>query len=166
MTVRSRGRSGAAAVPEFGEAVAGETYHLRPGSYGIVWMESSDRVALVATPRGLFLPGGGQDEDESLEATLRREAREECGLEVEVERLLGIADELTFVPEERRYCRKRCSFFRARVILEDPGAAIEPDHTLQWLDATAALHRLTHGSQRWAIALALREPRPEGRNAV
>lgn len=142
-------------VPEFGVVAPGETYHLRPGSYGIVRALEGERIALVVTPRGLFLPGGGQDRGESLESTLRRESREECGLEVEVEELVGVADEMTFVPEERRYCRKRCSFFRARAVAAVPGGGVEPDHCLSWLTATEALRRLTHGSQRWALELAI-----------
>lgn len=150
------GAGEAVVVPEFGVVVPGETYHLRPGSYGIVRASEGERIALVVTPRGLFLPGGGQDRGESLESTLRREAREECGLEIEVEGWVGVADEMTLVPEEGRYCRKRCSFFRARAVAAVPGGGVEPDHSLSWLTATEALRRLTHGSQRWALELAIR----------
>ena len=50
-----------------------------------------DNKLLVVHQRGTdiwALPGGGLDEDESLEAGVRRELREELGIEVKVGRLL------------------------------------------------------------------------------
>ena len=58
---------------------------------------SGDKVALVVfqTPElgdHFELPSGGLEEGESLQEGIRRECREEIGCEVEVGRLLGVAE--------------------------------------------------------------------------
>ena len=65
---------------------------LRPVTLGVrVLMEKDGRVVLVwHTYEGLgYLPGGGVKRKETLEAALRREAREELGAELGQLRLLG-----------------------------------------------------------------------------
>lgn len=65
---------------------------LRPVTLGVrVLMEKDGRVVLVwHTYEGLgYLPGGGVEREETLEAALRREAREELGAELGQLRLLG-----------------------------------------------------------------------------
>lgn len=66
-------------IPEFGVAVPGADYNLRPGGYIIV-RNSQGEVAVISTPQGPFLPGGGQDDGESPAQAAVREASEECGL--------------------------------------------------------------------------------------
>ena len=79
-------------IPEFGRPEPGQDYALRPGAYAVI---SGPRgFAFVRTPGGLFLPGGGVDEGESLEQALVREVLEGCGLRVTVGALIGTADEL------------------------------------------------------------------------
>ena len=140
-------------IPEFGVAVAGADYQLRPGGY-LVLRDARGEVAVVSTPRGFFLPGGGQEDGEIPESAAVREAEEECGLCVRVTGLLGRADELVFAPEEGRYYRKRCTFFSAELVWCGPGW--EADHELMWRREAAAALRLSHQSQRWAVSLARR----------
>ena len=139
-------------IPEFGQSTAGIRYTLRPGGYGIV-RDAAARIAVVATPLGLFLPGGGQEQGESPEAALVREAREESGLDVRVLHPVGIADELVFSASERTYFRKRCTFFTAAAESEAIHRC-EPDHQLRWLPVADAITQLTHESQRWAVRTA------------
>lgn len=47
-------------IPEFGLAVAGRTYVLRPGSYGVI-RNGVGSIAVVFTPQGIFLPGGARN---------------------------------------------------------------------------------------------------------
>ena len=64
--------------PEFGTRKPGVSYVPRPGSYAIVF-DTDGRVALLETPRGHYLPGGGIDFGESPLQALVREVSEECG---------------------------------------------------------------------------------------
>ncbi len=143
----------AAVIPEFGLPVAGAAYVLRPGGYAVIFGDGG-RVAAVATPLGLFLPGGGQDGGESPGDAAVREVEEECGLRVVLGPVVGVADELVYAAAERRHYRKRCTFFLAEAVGR-PGAG-EPDHELVWLRPEHAVATLPHGSQRWAVAEACR----------
>jgi 8-oxo-dGTP diphosphatase len=140
-------------IPEFGEAVPGADYLLRPGGYVIV-RNARGEIALISTPQGFFLPGGGQDGSEAAAPAAVREAAEECGLNVELTGLLGTADELVFAAREGKYYRKRCVFFSARLV--GRGAGGEVDHQLFWVRAEEAALRLRHQSQVWAVTEASR----------
>lgn len=138
----------------FGPREPSIDYVPRPGGYAVVF-RGADEVAVVETPSGVYLPGGGQDAGEAPEDAARREAVEECGLIVAIELAVGCADEFVFCTSRRVHYRKVCSFFTARVVAED-GEAVEDDHRLLWLTAEDALRTLSHGSQRWAVGEAVR----------
>ena len=48
---------------EFGEILPGVQYVDRPGGYGFL-RDARGSLAVVETPAGLFLPGGGADPEE------------------------------------------------------------------------------------------------------
>jgi len=138
-------------ILEFGDAIPDADYVLRPGGYLVV-RNSRDEIAVVSTPQGCFLPGGGLANQESAAQAAIREAVEECGLRVKIVDELGRADELVFAVEENTYYRKRCTFFTADVIaVEQDG---EADHELVWLTGEEAIVRLLHKSQAWAVTEA------------
>jgi 8-oxo-dGTP diphosphatase len=139
--------------PEFGEAIAGVDYLLRPGGYIIV-QNSLGKIAVVSTPQGFFLPGGGQDGFETPAEAAVREANEECGLQVQLTGPLVTADELVSAAAEGKYYRKRCAFFSAELIGHNESA--EADHKLVWMTAEEATTQLRHQSQRWAVSAASR----------
>src|SRR5690348_13531588 len=95
-------------IPEFGSHVVGADYIIRPGGYAVVSNETGE-IAVVRTPKGYFLPGGGQEPAETLEQAAVRETLEECGLQVEITGSLGTANELVFKASQDAYYRKRCA---------------------------------------------------------
>lgn len=140
-------------ILEFGTCEPGVDYRLRPGSYGVL-RDEFGRVAVIATPVGDFLPGGGQESGESPEETLVREVREECGFAVRIGARLGMADELFFARWSKTHYRKRGTFFTG-THESGPRTPTDPGHDLQWCAPREALARLTHESHRWAVERAL-----------
>ena len=138
-------------IPEFGVREGGIEYRLRPGGY-VVLRSDAGEVAVIRTPKGLFLPGGGLEHGEAAEEAAVRETLEETGLRVRLGPLVGIADELVFGAAERAFFRKRCSFFHATG--PTPAGPPPRDHDVLWLDPRDAALRLSHGSQQWAVRRA------------
>jgi len=137
-------------IRSFGKPSPGARYVLRPGGYVVAHDPGAvGAIAVVETPAGCFLPGGGQEAGESAEEAAVRETREECGLAVRLTGPIGTADELVFAAGEATHFQKRCSFFRAEVVRRDDGG--EADHRLVWMAPEEAAVRLQHGSQRWAV---------------
>jgi 8-oxo-dGTP diphosphatase len=69
-------------MPVFGTRVDGCPYIVRPGAYAVV-RNASGYFAVIRTPRGSYLPGGGVETNETPGETIKREAREEAGLILE-----------------------------------------------------------------------------------
>lgn len=147
------------AIREFGRTQMGANDVLRPGGYAVI-VDEAGAVAIVKTPSGFMLPGGGQESGESPELAVLREAREECGLTIALDRCLGVADELVFAIDERTHYRKRCTFFLATLV--EYGGECEPDHDLHWFPSADAACALVHESQRWAVAQAGAQLRMRG----
>lgn len=134
-------------VPEFGIKEAGIDYINRPCAYGI--LIDSGKVGLVKTHRGYFLPGGGARDRESLVECLRRELREECGIEgIDFSEVCKGMQYVHALGEG--YFQKIESFFSVPdyTIV---GNASEADHDLQWLDYAAATNSLHELCQQWAV---------------
>jgi 8-oxo-dGTP pyrophosphatase MutT (NUDIX family) len=138
-----------ASVPVFGVPPAAVAAIVRPSAYGIV-TDAQGRVAVVHTPVGLSLPGGGSDEAEPPEVTVVRETREECGLDIRLGTWRRAAVEHVFSTAERAQFEKRNIFCDATVVGE-PGESSEPDHVLEWVSAGEAAARLVPASHRWAV---------------
>jgi 8-oxo-dGTP pyrophosphatase MutT (NUDIX family) len=137
-------------VPVFGASPTGVFEIVRPSAYGII-ADSQGRLAVVHTPLGLSLPGGGSDEAESPEATVVREAREECALDIQVGRWRRTAIEHVFSMGEQAQFEKRNTFCDAAV-LGAAGEPSEPDHLLEWMSAAQAAALLVPASHRWAVS--------------
>ena len=68
-------------APVFGVRTPDDSWVIRPSAYGVV-QDERGWIAIVRTPEGIFLPGGGQEPGESPEEAVCREVLEECGLAI------------------------------------------------------------------------------------
>ena len=127
----------------------GPVWHPRPSAYALV-PDPAGRLAIMRTPLGHFLPGGGSDPAETPEDTVVREAREEGGLVVRPGGRVGRAIEFVYSVREARHFEKRCTFLRATITGTDV-PRVEADHELRWVDVDAALRCLTPPTHRWAV---------------
>jgi 8-oxo-dGTP diphosphatase len=134
-------------VPEFGEREPGRSYRLRHAVYAVIRGDDG-RIATVRTRRGLLLPGGGIEGDETPEQGLEREVREECARAVAIEGRLG---------EAVQWFRARGGWFEGRHVFYAARFASEPtgkgEHELIWLEPERAVERFVHASHAWAIGL-------------
>jgi 8-oxo-dGTP pyrophosphatase MutT (NUDIX family) len=136
-------------VPVFGAPPTAAFPIVRPSAYGII-ADAQGRLAVVHTPTGLSLPGGGSDESEAPGATVVRESREECGLDIRVGPWRRTAIEHVFSTAERVQFEKHNTFCDATV-LSATGEPSEPDHLLEWMSAGQAAALLVPASHRWAV---------------
>ena len=141
------------AVPRFGTPPPGTCVVVRPSAYALV-TDGRGWLAVVRTPRGLYLPGGGLEPGERAADAAAREAREECGLVVRVGEWATRAVEFVHAVAEGTHYEKRCTFIDARV--RGPAVrAAEPDHALVWLPPGEAAARLSAAGHRWAVTVWL-----------
>ena len=135
-------------IPQFGTRPPDREAVARPSAYAIL-RDAGGRIAVVRTPEGVFLPGGGLEADESPDQAVVREVAEECGLVVTVQRRLGTADQWLFSQAESVHYEIRSTFFEGHIV--GPTPAVEPDTILDWLAPEAAARDLTRESHRWAV---------------
>jgi 8-oxo-dGTP diphosphatase len=139
---------------EFGVPIPNVTYLERPGAYAVIRNLASE-VAIIHTPRGYFLPGGGVDAGEDFATALRREIFEETGLGVEISREIGVAAQYLTSAREGIYYKKVGHFFLAD-FAERLSETFEAEHELSWMSFEKASHTLNHQFQVWALEQAQR----------
>lgn len=108
---------------------------------------SEDKLAVVCTSSGCFLPGGGVETGESLEIALQREIVEETGLLIQNIRLICNASE--YVDARDGHFNKIGCFFAAESVAKTEST--ENNHELLWLTPAEAQNSLAHESHRWAV---------------
>jgi len=139
---------------QFGEQIDGWIYAERPGAYAIIREPVGPRLLIVETPFGLYLPGGGLEPDEAIEACLRREVLEETGYDIAVGQEIARAAQYRISNRKSAAFNKLCQFFLAE-IRGDPMQPSEADHVTLWLEPEEARERLREEASRWAIVQAL-----------
>jgi 8-oxo-dGTP diphosphatase len=137
-------------VPVFGSPDSRFPHLVRRSAYALI-VGQSDRLAIVHTSKGSYLPGGGMMDFESPEAAICREAREECGLAIVPRSWRRVAIDHIISASEATHFEKRSTFCDATVRGPAVGPC-EPDHRLAWMSAEDALRVLTPPSHRWAVA--------------
>ncbi len=97
-------------------SVPSETMVFRPSVYGVVLLE--DRL-LVVTSRGagaLCFPGGGVELGEPIEDALRREVREETGIEVEIEGFLHFMEHFFYYDPLDQAYHSFMAYYQCRAV--------------------------------------------------
>jgi 8-oxo-dGTP pyrophosphatase MutT (NUDIX family) len=96
-----------------------------------VILDDAGRVLLVKHSygeRNWQIPGGGGESGESAEETARREAREEVGIDLDIDRLVGVYWEL---PDDHHFV------FRARALGEPQVTDLDEITELGWFSPDA-----------------------------
>jgi 8-oxo-dGTP diphosphatase len=135
-------------TPVFGTRREGQVYIRRPSAYALVRNLAGD-WAVVRTPHGCFLPGGGMEPEETPQQTVIREAREECGFILKPSATTARAIQFSYSIQERKYFEKTCEFMDAELV--NTVAPTEQDHELLWLTLDQALDVLFHESHRCRV---------------
>ena len=134
---------------EFGKQVRGVSYIDRPGAYAIIH-DASKALALVRTPQGYLLPGGGVEPNENFEAALEREIVEELGYQSRIGEKLCAAVQYLYSDAEHEYFKKVGHFFRA-TLMEKVCEPTEIEHELVWCPPHESLRMLAQEFQAWAV---------------
>ena len=122
---------------------------IRPSAYGII-EDGQGRLAVVHTPQGTFLPGGGIDAGETPEEAIKREILEECGLIVRLGLWTRRAVQFAYLVSARTHFEKRSLFIEG--VVEGSGASgSEADHELVWVEPATTVRILSHQSHCWAV---------------
>ena len=136
-------------MKQFGDFKKENNYTPRIGAYGII-TNSDGLVACLTTSNGTFLPGGGQDENETLVQTLEREVLEETGYSIKNIHKLAKGGQYCFASDLDCHLNKIEHFYSAEA--EDlVQNSIEDDHKLHWYSPQKLAKILKEEVQSWAI---------------
>jgi 8-oxo-dGTP diphosphatase len=132
----------------YGEpAQKGVRYIDRPGAYGVVLKGGKALLSLNISPgEEVALPGGGIDPGESPTRALHREAIEETGHRIHIERRIGAYQRFTYMPEYDLWAHKICNIYLCRAG-RYVTAPTPPDRPL-WIEAHAAADILSIDGDR------------------
>jgi 8-oxo-dGTP diphosphatase len=136
----------------FGKKIDGETYDTREGVYGILLRDN--KIGVIKTSTGYFLPGGGIENNESHSQCLEREFLEETGYAIDILDYIGRASKFHFsnIYFRHRYLIGNFYFVDLKDKIADK---IEEDHELLWLKYDEALSKLYLENQKWAVERAI-----------
>jgi 8-oxo-dGTP diphosphatase len=140
-------------APVFGVCIEAERYTVRPSAYGLV-EDGHGQLAVVRTPQGITLPGGGIEEGETTAQAVVRESLEECGLVVRVGSWAIRAVQFIYSEPERTHFEKWSTFVDATVEAV-ASSGTEADHELVWMTPETASEVLLAESHRWAVQARL-----------
>ena len=134
-------------VVKFGSRINGIKYIDREAVYGLLLKKG--KIAVVETPRGYFLPGGGIEQNESHEECLRREIIEEVGIEVKLDEYIGKSVLFDKSPRDNVYYNMYGSFYLVNEVNRLP--KLEDDYEMVWMSLEEAKSKLKLIHQIWAV---------------
>lgn len=122
-------------------------YFDREGAYIVPVRDG--KVGLVKLPKGLFLIGGGIEENETHEECIQRECLEEIGHRVRIIGTIGSAE--TFATHSKLGFFHPIQFYYKAEILEKVCEPIEKDHDFIWVSYPEIKGKLFSEMQNWAL---------------
>ncbi len=128
----------------------GQYYKIRPGAYGIFIINGKILLTMQNHPKlGVEwqLPGGGIEAGEHPIEALTREAFEETGWRVHVERKLGVWKQFTYMPDYDMHAEKICNIYFGRAIYP-LGEPTEEFHRASLMPPELAAELLVHKGDR------------------
>ena len=134
----------------FGEKL-NTNYRDRAGAYLICIKEG--KIAVVKTPKGYFLLGGGFEADESAEVCITRECIEEIGYTVKVGEKLCSAEHYTY-HKRIGYFHPIQHYYMGELIRMEESFTVEKDHTLMWFSYDEIKGKMFSPMQNWAVDMA------------
>jgi 8-oxo-dGTP diphosphatase len=136
----------------FGDREPGRLYVDRTAAYVVVRKDNG--IAAVCHKGKCFLPGGECEEGETPELTLKREAREELGVQLRIIESLGEAVQYFYSSDAGRHFKTHASFFRG----EFGGPSGEKGkYEVSWIPLDEIEKKFFHEFQIWAVRKALSE---------
>ena len=134
----------------FGEKL-NTNYRDRAGAYLICIKEG--KIAVVKTPKGYFLLGGGFEVDESAEGCITGEWIEEIGYTVKVGEKLCSAEHYTY-HKRIGYFHPIQHYYMGELIKMEESFTVEKDHTLMWFSYDEIKGKMFSPMQNWALDMA------------
>jgi len=124
-------------------------YFDRRGAYIVPFRE--EKIALVKTPRGYFLIGGGIEENETHAEAIVRECMEETGCRAEIGKYVCSAETYTFYPKFGHYHPIQAYYLGE---ISDPvQSRQDEDHRLVWAEYADMRGKLCLEMQNWALEM-------------
>lgn len=136
--------------------VEGIKYTTRPGAYGVIRLGRDLLMTHQAHPFNEFqLPGGGIDPGENATTALQREAYEETGWTIAIERRLGAYVNYVYMPDYNLQARKVCHIFLCRPVMRK-SEPTEAGHSAVWMSVETAISQVPNqGDKAFLKALFL-----------
>ncbi len=131
----------------FGEKVEGNAYYDRLGAY-LICMDG-DKAAVVKTPKGYFLLGGGLEGNENHMDCIKREILEETGFTANVHSYICSAEEY-WLHKELGYFHPVQYYYYGELV-EKIVEPVEIDHKLEWISIEDIETKMYIKAQGWAI---------------
>lgn len=121
---------------------SGHKYQHRPGAYGVFLQKGQILLTYQAGIHNEWqLPGGGVDKGESFAQALIREAHEETGWKVSIERKIAVYRRFVYMPEYDISAEKICHIYIGRALWR-MGDALETDHSDALINIQTAIQLL------------------------
>jgi len=122
-------------------------YTERTGAYIVAIQDG--RIAVVRTPKGRFLPGGGIEKGETRVECIKRECLEETGFAVGDLKYAASAD-MFCIHQKIGYFHPIQHYYTGR-FAEKKQSPIESDHVLEWIEYSELKGGMALEMQNWAI---------------